>query len=64
VLGRLDQLGRDLAVIEWKIAAYTATVAGTEPPPSPPGWPDPSGLWPEPDQFTAHFGPDDHQTSS
>lgn len=60
VLDRLDQLGKDLAVIEWKIAAYTATEAGTEAPPPPPGWPDPSGLLPEHDQFTSYTG-DSHE---
>ncbi len=36
---RLDQLVADLAVIDWKIAAYTAAQAGREPPPPPAGWP-------------------------
>jgi hypothetical protein len=29
----------DLAVVDWKIAAYTAAEAGREPPAPPPGWP-------------------------
>jgi DNA-binding transcriptional MerR regulator len=52
VRNQLDQLTKDLAVIEWKIAAYTAVEQGTEPPPPPPGWPDPAGGLPEPDGFT------------
>ena len=51
VLARLDQLQDDLAVINWKIAAYQAGEDGTEPPPPPPGWPRPQGL-PEPDALT------------
>lgn len=43
VLGQVDQLREDLAVIEWKIAAYEAGERGLEPPPPPPGWPRPSG---------------------
>src|SRR5688500_15220666 len=52
VLAQLDQLQDDLAVINWKIAAYQAGEDGTEPPPPPPGWPRPQGL-PEPDALTA-----------
>lgn len=52
VLSQLDQLGRDLEVIEWKIAAYTAVEKGAEPPPPPPGWPNPSGALTEPDDLT------------
>lgn len=36
---RLDLLVADLAVVDWKIAAYTAAEAGREPPAPPPGWP-------------------------
>lgn len=39
VTAALDQLTGDLAVIDWKIAAYTAAEAGREPPDPPPGWP-------------------------
>jgi Predicted transcriptional regulators len=63
VLSQLDQLGRDLEVIEWKIAAYTAVEKGAEPPPPPPGWPNPSGALAEPDGLArsatrATAGPD------
>ena len=51
MLAQLDQLQDDLAVINWKIAAYQAGEEGTEPPPPPPGWPRPQGL-PEPDALT------------
>ena len=53
VLAQLDQLQDDLAVIEWKIAAYQAGEDGTEPPPPPPGWPRPPGQLPQPDNLTA-----------
>jgi DNA-binding transcriptional MerR regulator len=43
VLGQVEQLREDLAVIEWKITAYEAAEHGTEPPPPPPGWPRPNG---------------------
>ncbi len=43
VLEQLDQLRDDLAVIDWKIAAYQAAEDGTEPPPSPKGWQLPPG---------------------
>ncbi|WP_150460217.1 MerR family transcriptional regulator [Nesterenkonia ebinurensis] len=49
---QMDQLTRDLGVVEWKIAAYTAMEAGTEPPSPPENWPDPVGLLPNPDNFT------------
>ena len=45
VAGQLDQLQSDLAVIDWKITAYTANEAGRPAPPPPPGWP---GDRPEP----------------
>ena len=41
VLADLQRLRTDLAVIEWKIAAYRATQDGTDVPAPPPGWPDP-----------------------
>src|SRR5215207_11502027 len=50
---RSDQLQDDLAVIDWKIAAYQAGEDGTEPPPPPPGWPRPPGQLPQPDNLTA-----------
>jgi len=53
VLAQLDQLQEDLAVIEWKIAAYQAGEDGTEPPPPPPGWPRPQGHLAQPDTLTA-----------
>jgi DNA-binding transcriptional MerR regulator len=53
VLAQLDQLHDDLAVIDWKIAAYQAGEDGTEPPPPPPGWPRPPGRLPQPDRLTA-----------
>ena len=53
VLAQLDQLQDDLAVINWKIAAYQAGEDGTEPPPPPPGWPRPPGHLPQPDTLTA-----------
>lgn len=56
VLGQLDQLGRDLEVIEWKIAAYTAVEKGAEPPPPPPDWPNPSDALPEPDDLAPSTG--------
>lgn len=40
VSGQLTQLTDDLAVIDWKIAAYSATAAGRPVPAPPPGWPD------------------------
>ncbi len=39
VAGQLEQLQSDLAVIDWKITAYTANEAGRPSPPPPPGWP-------------------------
>ena len=53
VLAQLDQLQDDLTVIDWKIAAYQAGEDGTEPPPTPPGWPRPQGYLPRPDILTA-----------
>jgi DNA-binding transcriptional MerR regulator len=53
VLEQLDQLQDDLAVIDWKIAAYQAGEDGTEPPPPPPGWPRPQGHLPQPDTLAA-----------
>jgi DNA-binding transcriptional MerR regulator len=52
VLAQLDQLRDDLAVIDWKIAAYQAGEDGTEPPP-PPGWPRPQGHVPQMDALAA-----------
>jgi DNA-binding transcriptional MerR regulator len=52
VVEQVRQLQEDLGVIEWKIAAYTAAEAGEEPPPAPPGWPNPAGLLPAPDDFS------------
>ncbi len=43
VTASIEQLHDDLAVIDWKIAAYQAGEDGTEPPPPPPGWPRPNG---------------------
>jgi DNA-binding transcriptional MerR regulator len=53
VLAQRDQLQDDLAVIEWKIAAYQAGEDGTEPPPPPPGWPRPRGHLPQIDALPA-----------
>ena len=39
VSAQLGQLQSDLAVIDWKIDAYTANEAGRSAPPPPPGWP-------------------------
>jgi DNA-binding transcriptional MerR regulator len=58
VLAQLDQLHDDLAVIDWKIAAYQAGEDGTEPPPPPPGWPRPQGHLPQPDALTAESSTD------
>jgi DNA-binding transcriptional MerR regulator len=52
VLAKLNQLQDDLAVIDWKIAAYQAGEDGTEPPPPPPGWPRPQGQLSHPDNLT------------
>lgn len=38
--GHIDALCSDLAVVEWKVAAYEAAEAGTAEPEPPPGWPD------------------------
>jgi DNA-binding transcriptional MerR regulator len=48
---QLTQLRADLAVIDWKIAAYTANEHGEPAPPPPPGWPDPGDALPEPERF-------------
>lgn len=40
VVKQLQQLKRDLAVIDWKITAYTALAEGSAPPPPPSGWPE------------------------
>jgi DNA-binding transcriptional MerR regulator len=53
VLAQRDQLQDDLAVIDWKIAAYEAGEDGTEPPPPPPGWPRPQGHLPHMDALAA-----------
>jgi DNA-binding transcriptional MerR regulator len=37
---RIDALRSDLAVVEWKIAAYEAAEAGRPEPEPPAGWPD------------------------
>ncbi len=49
VTEQLAQLNEDLAVIDWKIAAYQAGEDGREAPPPPPGWPRPSGHLPPED---------------
>lgn len=41
VRAQLEQLTADLAVIDWKIAAYTANEAGRPAPSPPPRWPGP-----------------------
>jgi DNA-binding transcriptional MerR regulator len=41
VRAQLEQLTADLAVIDWKIAAYTANEAGRPAPMPPPRWPGP-----------------------
>lgn len=38
--GHLDALRTDLAVVDWKIAAYQAAEDGRPEPEPPPGWPD------------------------
>ena len=38
--GHIDALRSDLAVVEWKVAAYEAAEAGHVEPEPPPGWPD------------------------
>jgi DNA-binding transcriptional MerR regulator len=40
LLGHLDDLRADLAVVDWKIAAYEAAEDGRAEPEPPPGWPD------------------------
>ena len=49
VTEQLTQLTEDLAVIDWKIAAYQAGEDGREAPPPPPGWPRPTGQLPSED---------------
>jgi DNA-binding transcriptional MerR regulator len=46
---QLTQLHEDLAVIDWKIAAYEAGEEGREAPPPPSGWPRPTAVLPTPD---------------
>lgn len=49
---QLEQLHADLAVIDWKIAAYQAAEDGAEPPPPPAGWSAPQPPIPDGDSFT------------
>ena len=51
VSAQLDQLQSDLAVIDWKITAYTANEAGRPAPPPPPGWPGTGPHLPTPERF-------------
>jgi DNA-binding transcriptional MerR regulator len=51
VSAQLEQLRTDLAVIDWKIAAYTANEENRPAPPPPPGWPGTSDLLPGPERF-------------
>ena len=51
-VAQLDQLRADLAVIDWKIAAYQAGEDGTEAPSPPAGWPPPRKPMPDFDAFT------------
>ena len=51
VRSQLEQLQSDLAVIDWKIASYTADEAGLPGPPPPPGWPATVDVLPTPDRF-------------
>ncbi|HEU5486669.1 MAG TPA: MerR family transcriptional regulator [Microlunatus sp.] len=51
VRGHLEQLRTDLAVIDWKIASYTANEAGRPGPPPPPGWPAAADALPAPERF-------------
>lgn len=46
---QLSQLTEDLAVIDWKVAAYRAGEEGREVQPPPPGWPRPTGSLPPAD---------------
>lgn len=56
---QLEQLTGDLAVIDWKIAAYSANEAGETAPEPPPGWPGAGPELPAPDDFvTASFPPE------
>jgi DNA-binding transcriptional MerR regulator len=48
---QIEQLQADLAVIDWKIAAYSAAANGRPGPPPPAGWPDPGDLLPLADRF-------------
>lgn len=51
VAATISQLQADLAVVDWKIAAYTAIDRGGEPPEPPPGWPAPGAPLPHPDEL-------------
>ena len=51
VSAQLGQLQSDLAVIDWKIDAYTANEAGRSAPPPPPGWPSTGPHLPTPERF-------------
>lgn len=55
---QISRLGRDLAVIDWKVQAYTAAERGEQPPAPPPGWPEVSDLVPPPDDLRATATPD------
>ena len=61
VSAQLGQLQSDLAVIDWKIDAYTANEAGRSAPPPPPGWPSTGPNLSSPERFDAAA---DSQTSS
>ena len=56
VSAQLDQLQSDLAVIDWKITAYTANEAGRPAPPPPPGWPGTGPQLPAPERFDSAAG--------
>jgi DNA-binding transcriptional MerR regulator len=51
VSAQLEQLRTDLAVIDWKIAAYTANEENRPAPPPTPGWPGTSDLLAAPERF-------------
>ena len=57
VSAQLDQLQSDLAVINWKITAYTANEAGRSAPPPPPGWPGTAPNLRSPERFDAAADP-------
>jgi len=48
---QLEELQSDLAVIDWKIASYTANEEGRPGPPPPPGWPVTGSALPAPERF-------------